>query len=167
MTTPLATHDRNASRTALFGAALALGFGTLLGAATPADARDEFKNGFEHEFGRIVAHGVAALGHSVLAPAIGVHREIHHARPRHHARRDFRRWHHRRHRERYRHHHRHHRQYRHHRGQRHGQFCGHAHARAQRTAIREHGRGNRHERYDSSERRPRQSRHERHSRYEY
>jgi hypothetical protein len=80
MTTAIPTDERTQSRATLLGAAFALGFATLLLGASPADARNEFKNAFEDELGRIVAHHVAAVGHAVIAPAV-VHHEVYYGQP--------------------------------------------------------------------------------------
>ena len=168
MTTPFQTHDRNPARVVLCTVAIALGLGTLLGAAKPADAGNEFSNGFEHELGRIVARSVAAIGYPILVPEIVVYRETHYDgrrdagdQWRRHARRYSWRRHHRWHHGRFRHHRRHHGRYRHHHGYSHGRSRGHAHPRAQRTAAQDRGHHERHER------RGPQSRQEQHSRYDY
>ena len=150
MTTALPTDRPTRSRASLLGTALAVSLGTLLLAAEPAQARDEFKDGFEHELGRIVAHGVAAIGHAVLAPAVIVHRGVYHNRRHHRSNPYYER--------------RHHRprgHYRHHRGHRHHASCGHAYGHARVSVYdRPSHHGGHHNRYD------RRDRHQRHDRYD-
>ena len=174
MTIALPTHARPKSRGTLLGAAFALGLGTLLLGAAPADARNEFKNGFEDAFGRIVAHHVAAIGHAVIAPAVVFHEQAHYAPP---IRRHYRP-----------HYNGHHvykrRQGRHYRGHghRHHAGCGHGFAPI-RVSVRDghhrsdrhHRRGQyaRHDRYNGHDghqrqfRQNRQDQHERRSRHSY
>lgn len=148
MTISIPTRTRTKSRAALLGAAFALGLGTVLWGPAPADARSEFKNGFEHELGRIVAHHIAAIGHAAIAPTVVVHQRVHYERPaRTHYRRDrHHRYHdrHRRHRGGDRHGYRG-RGYRHHRG------GSHAYGHSRVTVIEKHyrgDRGHRSKRYD-------------------
>jgi len=68
--------DLSKSRAARTGAIAALVWSCLVVGASDASARNEFKNGFEDELGRIVAHRVAAIGQAVLAPPIVVREEI-------------------------------------------------------------------------------------------
>lgn len=83
MTTKTHEDRHDAARPAMLGAALALALGTLVLGASPADARNDFRNGFEDEMGRIVAHHVAAVGHAILAGPVVIHKEVHirHGRP--------------------------------------------------------------------------------------
>jgi hypothetical protein len=135
MTHAIPTHDRKLPRTRLLGSAFAIGLAALALGAAPASAGSEFKNGFEDELGRIVAHHVAAVGHAVLAAPLIVHHSRYHAPPRyrplpppvaHHAHAARRRGHDR---------HGHLRRHRHHRG------CRHAARPARVTVIEQYGRG--------------------------
>ena len=71
--TPRTQITHRKGRANLAATALALGIGTIV-FASPAAARDEFKNAFEFELGRIVAHEVAAIGHAIVRP----HGRVHH-----------------------------------------------------------------------------------------
>ena len=68
--------DLTKSRGAPTGAIVALVGSCLLLGASTSSARNEFKNGFEDELGRIVAHQVAAIGQAVLAPPLVVREEV-------------------------------------------------------------------------------------------
>ena len=112
-------------RAILAATALAMGLGTIA-VANPASARDEFKNAFEFELGRIVAHEVASIGHAIIRPHVAVHREVYVPTPVHypvylydsHRRHDHRRsW---------------------NRGHRHHRKCGHKHGRFDRYDRRDH-----------------------------
>ena len=132
---PLGTFmaGRTGATLALIGACLALG-------APTASARNEFKNGFEDELGRIVAHRIATLGQTVLIRPVIVREEVYverprprvvprpgvwqprpraHFRPRHHFRQHHRPW----------------RTWRGHRGHLHRRGWGHRHASTRFTGI--------------------------------
>ena len=137
-------------RTALVTTALALGIGSLV-LANPAAARDEFKNAFEFELGRIVAHEVAAVGHAILTPHVALHREVYRA-PGYYS---YRSPHSHRHP-----HHRHYRKHSHARPYKHYRSCRHhyhRHDRHHRYSRRDHRMSDRRHRHDhrSSERRDR------------
>lgn len=146
-TVPIGPASRR-GRTALVTTALALGIGSLA-LANPAAARDEFKNAFEFELGRIVAHQVASVGHAVLTPHVAMHREIYRAPRYYYSHRSPRSYRHP-HRSHYkRHSHaRHHKRYR---------SCWHRHDRHDRYSRRDHRTSDRRHRHDHrvSERRDR------------
>lgn len=66
------THRKGAGNLVATALAFGIGIGTIV-FASPAVARDEFKNAFEFELGRIVAHEVAAIGHAIVLPHVRVH----------------------------------------------------------------------------------------------
>ena len=72
--TSTATSRRTTSRGNLLAAALVVGLGTLVLGAQPADAGNEFKHAFKDEFGRIVAHQVAAVSSAVLFGPVDLNR---------------------------------------------------------------------------------------------
>lgn len=81
MNTPIPLHlcKSTAART---GAACALVLACLVLGASTASARNEFKNGFEDELGRIVAHRVAMIGRAVLLSPVVVREQVYVERPR-------------------------------------------------------------------------------------
>jgi hypothetical protein len=82
MTHAIPTNDPKNARPRLLAASFAVGMAALVFGAAPAEAGSEFKNGFEDELGRIVAHHVAAVGHAVIAAPLIVHGGRYHAPPR-------------------------------------------------------------------------------------
>jgi hypothetical protein len=67
------------ARSATSGAVL---MASIVACASAASARNEFKNGFEDEWGRIVAHQVAAVGRALWLPPIVVREPLRIERPR-------------------------------------------------------------------------------------
>jgi len=157
MTTPIPTPNPpcTTSRGNLLAAVLVVGLGTLALGAQPADAGNEFKHAFKDEFGRIVAHQVAAVSTAVLLGPVAVPRYEsypapyfygrsvpeyrHHARPQH----------------RYRRHHGHAGHGRGHgrghyrgKGHRHHRSCGHSYRSETRVERSRHGGKRRRGRYD-------------------
>ena len=140
-------------RTALVTTALALGIGSLV-LASAATARDEFKNAFEFELGRLVAHQVASVGHAILTPHVAMHREIYrapgyyHSYHSPHSHRHPHRSHYRKH-SRARHH-KHYRSCRHHydRHDRHHRYSRRDHRLSDRRHRHDHRTSERRDRYD-------------------